>query len=45
MEEALTIETAAAMQGVPPQEFVKTAAVQHALVVLEAEAGERLALA
>jgi len=42
MEEALTIETAAAMQGMPPQQFMREAAVQHALAVLECEAGERL---
>lgn len=42
MEEALTIEAAAAMQGIPPQQFMKGAAVQHALAVLEGEAGERL---
>jgi len=42
METALTIEAAAAMQGVPPQQFVRDAALQHALVTLEAEAGQRL---
>ena len=42
MEEALTIEAAAAMQGMPPQQFMEGAAVQHALAVLECEAGERL---
>jgi hypothetical protein len=30
------------MQGIAPQQFMKGAAVQHALAVLECEAGERL---
>lgn len=42
MEEALTIETAAAMSGVSPQQFMRDAATQHALAVLECEAGTRL---
>lgn len=42
LEEALTVEAAAAMQGIPPQQFMKDAAVQHALAVLECEAGARL---